>query len=125
MAGAGERIATTSAVERGSEKVIVTCLVDGLQTTGLISKTPKDATISVKFAERGFDMTAVVKAKGKETTFRKVVRKLPGSINKDQCTWKVEKGKVIISLVKVSDGSWAVQLSQRGLEQQSDDEEED
>ncbi|KAK7485754.1 hypothetical protein BaRGS_00023055 [Batillaria attramentaria] len=69
-------------------------------------------------------MKAVVKGKSGETTFRKVVKKLPGKIAKDKCTWKVDKGIVIITLHKASKGSWAVQLSQRGLEQQSDEEED-
>lgn len=38
--------------------------------------------------------------------------------------FQVEKGKVILTLPKASEGSWAVQLSQRGLEQQSDEEED-
>ena len=34
-------------------------------------------------------MTAVVKDQGKDTTWRKVVKKLPGEIRKEDCTWKV------------------------------------
>ncbi|KAL8617540.1 hypothetical protein ACOMHN_055321 [Nucella lapillus] len=124
MASGEERIAVATAAEKGMEKVSITCLVDGLQV-GMIGSKPKNATITVKIDDRGFDMRAVVKIKDKETTFRKVVRKLPGEVNKDKSSWKAEKGKVIIELVKAKDESWAVQLSQRGLEQQSDDEEED
>lgn len=124
MAGEGERIATSSAVEKGSNKVIVTCLVDGLQVSGLVSKTVKNGSVSVRFGESSLDMTATVKGKNSETTFRKIVRKLPGTIIKDQCTWKAEKGKVVITLLKDREGSWAVQLSQRGLEQLSDEEED-
>ena len=40
------------------------------------------------------------------------------------CVFQVQKGKVIINLVKAEEMSWAVQLSQRGLEQQSDEEDE-
>ncbi|XP_025087232.1 uncharacterized protein LOC112559939 [Pomacea canaliculata] len=124
MAADGERIATTGAVEKGEDKVIVTCLVDDLQVSGLVNKTVKNGSVSVTFGDSSLDMTAIVKGKNKETVFRKVVKKLPGPIMKDQCTWTVRKGKVIITLVKDEKASWAVQLSQRGLEQQSDEEDD-
>ena len=38
--------------------------------------------------------------------------------------FQADKGKVVINLVKAGEGSWAVQLSQRGLEQQSDEEDD-
>jgi hypothetical protein len=43
---------TASAVEKDSERVTVTCLVDGLQVSGLLSKTAKNADVYVKFMER-------------------------------------------------------------------------
>ena len=46
------------------------------------------------------------------------------SVAGSDCVFQVEKGKVIINLVKAEEVSWAVQLSQRGLEQQSDEEDE-
>ncbi|XP_076450987.1 uncharacterized protein LOC143286920 [Babylonia areolata] len=120
MASGEERIATVTAVEKG-DKVIVNCLVDGLQTK-LFGNKVTNGSVSVKFFDRGFDMTATVKNKG---TFRKVVKKLPGEVFVDKCKWKAEKGMVVIELMKAKDESWAVQLSQRGLEQQSDEEEDD
>ena len=38
------------------ERVTVTCLVDGLQVSGLLSKTPKNADVSVKFMDRYLSM---------------------------------------------------------------------
>ena len=45
-------LSPATAAEKGSDTVVVTCLVDNLQVKGLISKSPKNATVSVMFAER-------------------------------------------------------------------------
>lgn len=40
------------AVEKGEDKVIVTCLVDDLQVSGLVNKTVKNGSVSVTFGDR-------------------------------------------------------------------------
>ncbi|ESO93783.1 hypothetical protein LOTGIDRAFT_228559 [Lottia gigantea] len=101
----------------------VALVVTGLQITkGIFKKAkPKNGTVDVVFGERSFEVTAEIKGKnGVPKIYKQTIKKLPGLIDKDACTVDYKKDQVILTLKKEEEGSWAVQLSQSGLEQSDD-----
>ncbi|XP_041365912.1 uncharacterized protein LOC121380937 [Gigantopelta aegis] len=102
--------------------VRVCLVVNGLQTK-LLSGKPKNAEVQVNFQERSFDVTAKVTVdKKKVIKYRKVVKKLPGEIDKSKCVVKYKKDQIILDLKKTEEYSWAVQLSSSGLDQSPDED---
>ncbi|XP_067654802.1 uncharacterized protein [Haliotis asinina] len=82
----------------------------------------KNADVNVDFKETSFCVQAEVHRKKGVVKYKQVIKKLPGEIDREKCTYKFKKDQIILDLKKKEECSWAVQLSTSGLEQASSDE---
>jgi len=116
---------TEIAEEVSSSVVKVTLLIDDLVAPLFGNKQkPKNGEVYVDFFKRGFDMEAIIHDKdGKEAKWLYNVKTLPSEIDMKKSSWKVDKGMVVIKLVKKEEMSWQPML-RNGLEQDSSSDDE-
>jgi len=99
------------------------------------SEDAANGTVEVAFLDQGFDLTAKFKENGKDIECRYTVHRLPSPIEPCKCHWKIEKEKVVITIVKKKVQvfgekepqyvNWMPLCHKNGLDQYDSSEDED
>ena len=110
--------------------VRVDCFIPGFQESSNEHRAKNKngyANISWQNRGMGFEISACFnEGKKNQMKYGKVIKQLPSLISIDKSKWKIEKDKIVVTLVKVDPNiSWLRALHQNSLDQQDSSSSED
>lgn len=110
--------------EIGDSTVKVSIVIPGVKKQSMRSGMA-NGSLKVQFQSRSFEVKVQLDSNknGRKTSdyFRCHIKRLPQEILPERSTYKIEKDKIVLTLLKAKPLSWAGDLDSRGLEMDESD----